>query len=141
MFSTRARTGTGKSNLPGSRRERQLLRSFARMAPELLRHSANPALADRFAEHLRLAHRPSAHTQAAPRVQERAAAAAAAAAAMLPEGIDSLWDADLNEDVADEPTNLRGAGGKRKRGKSVGDETYELDADEEEAFGTLFDAF
>lgn len=118
------------------------MRSFARMAPELLRHSAKPELAERFAEHLRAAHRPEAHTQAAPRVQVRADAAAdAAAAALMPGGIDSLWDADADaEDVASEPINLRG-GGKRKRGKSTGGEALELNEDEEEAFGNIFECF
>jgi hypothetical protein len=131
---------TGKSNLPGSRRERQLLRSFARMAPELLRHSTQPELANRFVERLRLTHRPSAHSQAAPRVQERAAAAEAAAeaaaAAAVPVGVDSLWD---EEDFDDAPVeeNLR----KRKRGKSAAQPSMTLNEDEEEMFGGLFEGF
>lgn len=37
---------TGKTNLPGSRRERDLLRSWSRMAPELQRYSTKPELAE-----------------------------------------------------------------------------------------------
>lgn len=63
---------TGKANLPGSRRERQLLRSFARMAPEMLRFTTNPELADRFDESLVKYHRPREHTRQAPRATARA---------------------------------------------------------------------
>jgi TATA-box binding protein (TBP) (component of TFIID and TFIIIB) len=47
---------TGKTNLPGSRRERHMLRSFARMAPEMYRCSSKLDMVDRFAEHLRHVH-------------------------------------------------------------------------------------
>lgn len=47
---------TGKTNVPGSRRERHMLRSFARMAPELYRYSSKTEMVDRFAEHIRNVH-------------------------------------------------------------------------------------
>ena len=49
---------TGKANLPGSTRQRDLLTSFARMVSELLRHSDRPEVRDRLKPHLRLCHRP-----------------------------------------------------------------------------------
>ena len=49
---------TGKANLPGSTRQRDLLSSFARMVSELLRHSDRPEVCERIPEHLRLCHRP-----------------------------------------------------------------------------------
>ena len=50
---------TGRANLPGSTRERELLNAFARMAPELLRHSDKPHVVDLVKPHLRGVHRPS----------------------------------------------------------------------------------
>ncbi len=44
--------------MPGSTRERDLLASFARMVPELLRHSDRPEICEKLPEHLRLCHRP-----------------------------------------------------------------------------------
>jgi TATA-box binding protein (TBP) (component of TFIID and TFIIIB) len=49
---------TGKANLPGSTRQRDLLTSFARMVSELLRHSDKPEVCERIPERLRLCHRP-----------------------------------------------------------------------------------
>ena len=49
---------TGKANLPGSTRQRDLLSSFARMVTELLRHSNRSDVCERIPEHLRLCHRP-----------------------------------------------------------------------------------
>lgn len=72
-----------KSNLPGSRRERKLMRSFARMAPELLRHSSDPEKAMRFAPHLRNAHR-----------VDETADPGTSAVADVPAATDSLWDVD-----------------------------------------------
>lgn len=54
---------TGKANLPGSTRQRDLLASFARMVSELLRHSDRPEVRDRLKPHLRLCHRPKAVTR------------------------------------------------------------------------------
>lgn len=119
---------TGKANLPGSRRERQLLRSFARIAPELLRYSSKPELALRFSEHLRRVHRPSCKAHAAPRVEQRAQAASAPV--LVPNALVSLWD---DEDEHLKTCNL--SGGKRKLGDTSAN--YE----EEEAFGDLFDMF
>lgn len=49
---------TGKANLPGSTRQRDLLSSFSRMVSELLRHSDRPEMCDLIPEHLRLCHQP-----------------------------------------------------------------------------------
>ena len=54
---------TGKANLPGSTRERDLLSSFARMVSELLRHSDRPEVCEQLPEHLRLCHRPRTVTR------------------------------------------------------------------------------
>lgn len=54
---------TGKANLPGSTRQRDLLASFARMVSELLRHSDRPEVRDRLKPHLRLCHRPKEVTR------------------------------------------------------------------------------
>lgn len=51
---------TGKANLPGSTRQRDLLTSFSRMVSELLRHSNRPDMCERIPERLRLCHRPKA---------------------------------------------------------------------------------
>lgn len=54
---------TGKANLPGSTRQRDLLTSFARMVSELLRHSDKPEVCERIPERLRLCHRPKTVTR------------------------------------------------------------------------------
>ena len=54
---------TGKANLPGSTRQRDLLTSFARMVSELLRHSNRPEVCERIPERLRLCHRPKTVTR------------------------------------------------------------------------------
>ena len=54
---------TGKANLPGSTRERDLLTSFSRMVSELLRHSDRPEVCEQLPERLRLCHRPKAVTR------------------------------------------------------------------------------
>jgi hypothetical protein len=54
---------TGKANLPGSTRQRDLLTSFARMVSELLRHSDRPEVCKRIPERLRLCHRPRSVTR------------------------------------------------------------------------------
>ena len=51
---------TGKANLPGSTRERELLCSFARMLGELIRHSNRPDVLTLIQPHLIDAHRPRA---------------------------------------------------------------------------------
>lgn len=70
---------TGKANLPGSTRQRDLLCSFSRMVSELLRHSDRPDVCALIPEHLRLCHRPhsvtrddapvAAHSKARPSVR------------------------------------------------------------------------
>ena len=60
---TCAQYSTGKANLPGSTRQRDLLSSFARMVSELLRHSDKPKVCERIPEHLRICHRPRAVTR------------------------------------------------------------------------------
>jgi len=52
--------GTGRANLPGSTRQRDLLVSFARMASELLRHSSKPEVRALLKAHLKECHRPRA---------------------------------------------------------------------------------
>ena len=89
---------TGRANLPGSRRERELLGSWARMMGQLLAHSDKPETALLVPAHLRDVHRPrdverdDAPVQRAPigggaaagaRSKKRARAAAT-----------SLWDED-----------------------------------------------
>jgi len=54
---------TGKANLPGSTRQRDLLTSFSRMVSELLRHSNRAEVCERIPERLRLCHRPQAVTR------------------------------------------------------------------------------
>jgi len=54
---------TGKANLPGSTRQRDLLSSFSRMVSELLRHSNRPDVCELVPEHLRLCHRPRVVTR------------------------------------------------------------------------------
>ena len=49
---------TGKTNLPGSRRGRHMLRSFSRMAPEMYQYSNKPELSLKFGEHIRYTHNP-----------------------------------------------------------------------------------
>ena len=51
---------TGRSNLPGSVRERDLLRSFSRMYPQLILHSDHPERIALVPPHLRDAHKPTA---------------------------------------------------------------------------------
>lgn len=54
---------TGKANLPGSTRQRDLLGSFSRMVSELLRHSDKPEVCSLIPEQLRLCHRPRTVTR------------------------------------------------------------------------------
>ena len=49
---------TGRSNLPGSVRERDMLRSFSRMYPQLILHSDHPERIALVPPHLRDAHKP-----------------------------------------------------------------------------------
>jgi hypothetical protein len=49
---------TGKANLPGSTRQRSMLSSYARMLPELLRHSNRPDVYANLPQHLKEAHLP-----------------------------------------------------------------------------------
>jgi len=51
---------TGRANLPGSTRERDMLGSFSRMLPELLRHSDRADVRELIADDLKAAHRPAA---------------------------------------------------------------------------------
>ena len=48
---------TGRANLPGARRERDLVESFYRMLPELLRFSSSSRLLIHFPEHVQLLHK------------------------------------------------------------------------------------
>ena len=84
---------TGKANLPGSTRQRDLLTSFARMVAELLRHSDKPEVCERIPEHLRLCHRPRsvARDDAPVMAQSRVRAATAAPAMCDLFNDDSEW--------------------------------------------------
>lgn len=48
----------GRANLPGSTRERDLLHSFSRMIPELIRHSDRPDTFEIIPDELKHVHRP-----------------------------------------------------------------------------------
>ena len=120
---------TGKSNLPGSRRERQLLRSFARMAPELLLHSEKPELAERFTEKLRRAHRPDGHTRQAPRATDRATAVSKEK---------SLWDNEDDDEDEDEDCSTRGSKGSKRK---IPPMFHEMCDDDDDAFEGLFEGF
>lgn len=75
---------TGKANLPGSTRQRDLLSSFARMVSELLRHSNRPEVCELVPEHLRLCHRPRQVTRDdAPVIAHSKAKAAAKSSARV----------------------------------------------------------
>lgn len=104
--------GTGRGNLPGSVAQRQLLDSFSRMLPELLRFSSAHALLAKIPEELQRAHRQDQNTaKKAPEVladtaKNRAIArstkkTAPVAAAAAPAAVD-LW-ADWDDDEARDP--------------------------------------
>jgi TATA-box binding protein (TBP) (component of TFIID and TFIIIB) len=76
--------GTGRMNLPGSTRERDLLRSFSRMYPQLIVHSDHPERLCQVPEHLRDAHKPGS--------------AAHSAAPSAPAALSSLFDCDAGGD-------------------------------------------
>ena len=71
---------TGKANLPGSTRQRDLLASFSRMVSELLRHSNRPDMCERIPERLRLCHRPKTVARDDAPVTARSKAATSSAA-------------------------------------------------------------
>ena len=50
---------TGRANLPGSRREREMLSSWSRMVAQLLMHSDKPETVELVPEYLRDVHKPS----------------------------------------------------------------------------------
>lgn len=115
------------------------------MAPELLRHSERPELAERFNERLRRSHRPEGHTRQAPRATARKALAEAAAAASAVstvraatamETMQSLWEDD---DDTCTKTGKATKSNKRDVAQMLG--FGECDDNEESAFGELFDGF
>ena len=53
---------TGRANLPGSTRERDLVTSFARMVPQLLAYSDRKDVLDLIPEKLKDAHKPRHHS-------------------------------------------------------------------------------
>ena len=57
---------TGRANLPGSIAERQLLESFSRMLPELLRFSSANHLLDRIPEEMQAPHRVTHNAEPTP---------------------------------------------------------------------------
>lgn len=77
---------TGRSNLPGSVRERDMLRSFSRMYPQLILHSDHPERIALVPPHLRDAHKPV--DNAAP-ADAPGASAAAASTLAAPAGEDA----------------------------------------------------
>ena len=106
---------TGKANLPGSTRQRDLLESFARMVPELLRHSDRPEVGEKLPEHLRLAHRPRDVTRDDARVVALSKAVVPVRDLFVADECD--WDlaplgpvnaADLEQVEADDLLNLAG---------------------------------
>ena len=112
------------------------------MAPELLRHSERPELAERFNERLRRSHRPEGHTRQAPRATARKARAEAEAAASTDrastamEAMQSLWEDD---DDTCTKTGKATKSNKRNVAHMLGFD--ECDDNEESAFGDLFDGF
>ena len=57
---------TGRANLPGSKTKRDLLNSFSRMLPELLRFSSNASLLKHIPEETQRLHRPTNAYEIAP---------------------------------------------------------------------------
>lgn len=104
---------TGRANLPGSTRERDMLGSFARMLPELLRHSDRQDVFEKLPAHLKAAHRPRdverddapGKALPAPRPAIRARGAAAKRAASAVPALEELWGAegDFLDPLADAP--------------------------------------
>ena len=83
---------TGRANLPGSTRERSMLQSFARMLPELLRHSTRMDVFEGMPQHLKDAHRPRAvERDDAPLVAVPAVSTTAPKASKAPK-LFALWD-------------------------------------------------
>lgn len=78
-------------NLPGSRRERDLLKSYAQMAPEMLRMSANPEMMHCFPAHLHGVHRPKEKPE---KSQAQKHAESARAASLMWNGQDEEEDDD-----------------------------------------------
>lgn len=96
MFACAEIYSTGRANLPGSTRERDLLHSFARMLPELLRHSDRKDVLERIKDELKEAHRPRAVQRDDATAQEDAClASSAAAAGRAPRRSTSLWETEL----------------------------------------------
>ena len=100
---------TGRANLPGSTRERDMLSSFARMLPELFRHSDRADVLERIPKHLRDAHRP--------RAVERDDAPLVAPAAVHGDGLvglggarlRGLWGSTCDDEAAAEALALFGS--------------------------------
>jgi hypothetical protein len=100
---------TGKANLPGSTRQRDLLSSFARMVSELLRHSDKPGVCERIPEHLRLCHRPRRVTRDdAPVVAHSKASAVPVAKHIDLFGNDDAWHLGPLSAVAAEDVDAKG---------------------------------
>jgi len=77
---------TGRANLPGSTRERDMIHSFSRMLPELLRHSDRKDVLGLLKEERKQAHRPRAVQRDDATAQEHADHEA------RPQRSHSLWD-------------------------------------------------
>ena len=106
---------TGRANLPGSTRERELLRAWSRMAGQLLLHSDKPHLADLIAPELRNVHAPATAVRddapvTRPPSKKRGRAKAAARAqtpksartmTLPPLSAGGMWDDDFVGDSGD----------------------------------------
>ena len=82
---------TGKANLPGSTRQRDLLTSFSRMVSELLRHSNRPDVCERIPERLRMCHRPKTVARDDAPVTARSKAASSSAAPVSVRQVSDLF--------------------------------------------------
>lgn len=101
---------TGRSNLPGSTRERDLLRSFSRMYPQLILHSDHPERLELVPEHLRSAHAPSAAGTHASSSADAAAPTTATAATADASGASGAPGASVDAWAPLPPLTATGAG-------------------------------
>lgn len=133
---------TGRSNLPGSTRERDLLRSFSRMYPQLILHSDHPERLALVPEHLRNAHAPAADAAAPPSsggVKTAGASTAAAAASADESGAPG---ASVDAWAPLPPLTATGAGLGFGLGLGLGLESgnANLDAEDDDANASLLAA-
>jgi hypothetical protein len=99
--------GTGRMNLPGSTRERDLLRSFSRMYPQLIAHSDHPERMCDVPEHLRDAHKPG--SAASHSVPSHSVPSRSVPSRSVPSSLFDIDDAD-NDDGGGDGGPLSGLG-------------------------------